>query len=195
MDFRKNIALEQVSNKDEKPDASSKFQNLLPISSDKFLKKLDDWGIEYKYFEHIPLKTVAASKSVQDMFLNSNEGGGHIKNLFLRDHKKNNILIITQQDALIDLKELQIKIGVGRLSFASPERLMEHLGVFPGAVTPFSMINDIQKNVILFMDSSLKDFKKIYAHPLVNDRTLELSVENLEIFFKKIDVFPQWINL
>ena len=60
VDFRKNIALEQVSNKYEKPDASSKFQNLLPISSDKFIKTLDDWGIEYKYFEHIPLKTVAA---------------------------------------------------------------------------------------------------------------------------------------
>jgi len=96
---------------------------------------------------------------------------------------------------LIDLKELQIKIGVGRLSFASPERLIERLGVFPGAVTPFSMINGIHKNVMLFMDSSLKDFKKIYAHPLVNDRTLELSFENLEIFFKKINVFPQWINL
>ena len=56
MDFRKKIDLEQDLNKNETPDASSKFQNLLPISSDKFIKTLDDWGIEYKYFEHIPFE-------------------------------------------------------------------------------------------------------------------------------------------
>ena len=195
MEIRKNITETNVFNKNELPDASSKFQNLLPISSDEFIKILDDWSIKYKYFEHIPLRTVKASKTVQDIFLNAEEGGGHIKNLFLRDHKKRNILIIAHQDTLIDLKNLQSTLGVGRLSFGSPERLMEHLGVFPGAVTPFSMINDVQKSVKLFIDKSLKDFKKIYAHPLVNDRTLELSFESLEIFFKKINVIPQWIKL
>ena len=193
--FKKDITEEKCSEENEEPDASSKFQHLLPISSDSFIKKLDDWSIKYKYFEHIPLRTVDASKSVQDIFLDADHGGGHIKNLFLRDHKKNNILIIAHQDTLIDFKNLQLKTGVGRLSFGSPERLMEHLGVFPGAVTPFSMINGIKKNVILFIDSSLKTYKKIYAHPLVNDRTLELSVESLEIFFKKINVLPRWINL
>ena len=195
MEIRKNITETNISNKNELPDASSKFQNLLPISSDEFIKILDDWSIEYKYFEHIPLRTVKASKTVQDIFLNAEQGGGHIKNLFLRDHKKRNILIIAHQDTLIDFKSLQSTLGVGRLSFGSPERLMEHLGVFPGAVTPFSMINDVQKSVKLFIDSSLKDFKKIYAHPLVNDRTLELSLESLEISFKKINVIPQWIKL
>ena len=193
--FKKDITEEKCSEENEEPDASSKFQHLLPISSDSFIKKLDDWSIKYKYFEHIPLRTVDASKSVQDIFLDADHGGGHIKNLFLRDHKKNNILIIAHQDTLIDFKNLQLKTGVGRLSFGSPERLMEHLGVFPGAVTPFSMINGKKKNVILFMDSLLKTYKKIYAHPLVNDRTLELSVESLEIFFKKINVLPRWINL
>ena len=167
----------------------------MPISSDAFIKKLDNWSIQYKYFEHVPLKTVNESKSVQDMFLSAEQGGGHIKNLFLRDHKKNNILIVAHQDALINLKKLQFKIGAGRLSFGSSIRLMEHLGVFPGAVTPFSMINGVHKNVVLFIDLSLKNFKKIYLHPLVNDRTLEITNENLEMFFKKINVIPQWINL
>ena len=129
------------------------------------------------------------------MFLSAEQGGGHIKNLFLRDHKKNNILIVAHQDALIDLKKLRFKIGAGRLSFGSSNRLMEYLGVYPGAVTPFSMINGVQKKVVLFMDLSLKNFMKIYAHPLVNDRTLEITVENLEMFFKKINVIPQWIKL
>ena len=70
------------------------FNTFLPISSDAFIKKLDNWSIQYKYFEHAPLRTVNESKSVQDMFLNAKQGGGHIKNLFLRDHKKNNILIL-----------------------------------------------------------------------------------------------------
>ena len=148
VEIRKNITETNVFNKNELPDASSKFQNLLPISSDEFIKILDDWSIKYKYFEHIPLRTVKASKTVEDIFLNAEQGGGHIKNLFLRDHKKRNILIIAHQDTLIDLKNLQSTLGVGRLSFVSPERLMEHLGVFPGAVTPFSMINGIHKNVV-----------------------------------------------
>jgi Ala-tRNA(Pro) deacylase len=57
------------------------------------------------------------------------------------------------------------------------------------------MINGVHKNVVLFIDLSLKNFKKIYLHPLVNDRTLEITNENLEMFFKKINVIPQWINL
>ena len=189
------ITQEKSFIKNKEPDASSDFQHLLPISSDAFIKKLDNWSIQYKYFGHVPLKTVNESKSVQDIFLSAEQGGGHIKNLFLRDHKKNNVLIVAHQDALIDLKNLQFKIGAGRLSFGSSNRLMEHLGVFPGAVTPFSMINGVQKKVVLFMDLSLKKFKKIYAHPLVNDRTLEITIENLEIFFKKINVIPQWIKL
>ena len=186
--------VEHTGNNDE-PNASSKFQNLLPISSDALIEMLDNWHIQYKCFEHVPLRTVQDSKLIQDMFLNDDQGGGHIKNLYLRDHKKNNILLVAQQDAQIDLKDLQSKLSMGRLSFGSQERLMEHLGVFPGAVTPFSMINGIKKNVKLFIDNSLKSYKQIYAHPLVNDRTIELSLEGLEIFFKKIQVFPEWIDL
>ena len=57
------------------------------------------------------------------------------------------------------------------------------------------MINGVHKNVILFMDLSLKNYKKIYMHLLVNDRTLEMTIENLEMFFKKINVIPHWIKL
>ena len=82
------ITQEKSFIKNKEPDASSDFQHLLPISSDAFIKKLDNWSIQYKYFEHIPLRTVKDSKSVQDIFLSAQKGGGHIKNLFLRDHKK-----------------------------------------------------------------------------------------------------------
>jgi Ala-tRNA(Pro) deacylase len=175
-------------------DASSKFEDSLPISSIQLMNKLDEWSISYKCHNHIPLKTVEDSKKHQSQFLNFENGGGHIKNLYLRDHKKNNILIVAEQNCLIDLKNLSKLIFKGRLSFGTPTRLMENLGVRPGAVTPFSMINDIKKNVDIFIDSKLKNCLKIYAHPLVNDKTLEISPKNLYIFFNKLGVTPKWID-
>ena len=175
-------------------DASSKYQNSLPVSSDHLLRQLDEWKITYKCYKHVPLKTVEESKKVQSKLLNFNEGGGHIKNLYLRDNKKRNFLIITEQDCKIDLRILKEKIGSGRLSFGSSERLMEYLGVRSGAVSPFSMIVGVTKNINLYIDKKLKSCLKIYAHPLVNDRTLELSLQNLELFFNKIGADPNWIE-
>ncbi len=176
-------------------DASSGFQDSLPITSDQLLKQLDDWGIGYVCHNHEPLATVEESKRIQDQFLNYSEGGGHIKNLYLRDHKKTNFLLITEQDCPVDLKILREILGSGRLSFGSPDRLMENLGVRPGAVTPLAMINGVKQNVRLFMDIKLKSCIKIYAHPLVNDRTLELSVENLDRFFRNVGATPSWIHV
>ena len=181
--------------KNEKQDASSLFQNTLPLSSDDLLDQLNKWNIEFRCYNHIPLKTVKESKLHQSQFLSYNEGGGHIKNLYLRDHKKNNILLIAEQDCLIDLKNISGVLGVGRISFGSPDRLFENLGVRPGAVTPFAMINGVKKNVRLFIDSKLKQCLKIYAHPLVNDRTIEISIKSLEKFFNKIEITPNWVNL
>ena len=176
-------------------DASSKYQDSLPISSDAILSLLDDWKISYTRTDHQPLRTVEDSKKVQNQFLSSENGGGHIKNLYLRDNKKRNILLVTEQDRQIDLKNVHLKLAVGRLSFGSPERLMENLGVRPGAVTPLSMIIGVQTEVRLFIDSDLKNCKQIYVHPLVNDRTLGITVEELQKFFDKIKVQPTWVDL
>ena len=176
-------------------DASSKYQDSLPISSDAILSLLDDWKISYTRTDHLPLRTVEDSKKVQHQFLSSENGGGHIKNLYLRDHKKRNILLVTEQDREIDLKNIHLKLAVGRLSFGSPKRLMENLGVRPGAVTPLSMIIGVQMEVRLFIDSDLKNCKQIYVHPLVNDRTLGMTIEGLQKFFKKIKLQPTWVNL
>ena len=108
MKIIKSITEEKISKNKQVPDASLKFQKLLPISSDAFIKKLDDWGIKYKFFEHIPLRTVEASKSIQDIFLNASEGGAHIKNLFLRDHKKTILKTLKNNINLRSLKVLEI---------------------------------------------------------------------------------------
>ena len=167
----------------------------LPISSNQLLKQLDEWKIIYKHFTHEPLISVYESKLIQEKLFGNNKENGHIKNLYLRDKKKNNILFVAHQDAVIDLKLLAEKMNMGRLSFGSKERLMENLGVLPGAVSPFAMINGVKNNVTIFLDTKLKSYKRIFAHPLENNQTLEITFDQLEKFFKKINVTPHWIDL
>ena len=176
-------------------DASSKFQDSLPVSSDSLLETLKHWSISYNLFEHVPLRTVEDSKKVEGIFISTQNGGGHVKNLYLRDKKKKNILLVAEQDQAIDLKRLSKNLNFSNLSFGSPERLMQNLGVRPGAVTPLSMINGVNNNVSLFMDKALRNKIVIYVHPLVNDRTIEMTIENLEKFFSKIGVNFEWIDL
>ena len=167
----------------------------LPISSNDLLQQLDEWKIIYKHFTHEPLFSVNESKLQQEKLFGNNKENGHIKNLYLRDKKKNNILFVAHQDAVIDLKLLAEKMNMGRLSFGSKERLMENLGVLPGAVSPFAMINGVKNNVTIFLDTKLKSYKRIFAHPLENNQTLEITFDQLEKFFKKIFVTTYWIDL
>ena len=175
-------------------DASSKFQASLPVSSDYLIQKFRELGIAFEVFEHEAVKTVAESKKVEKLFLSSANGGGHIKNLFLRDAKKKNILLVASQDTKIDLKMIANLINCKRLSFGSSDRLFDELGVRTGAVTPFSMITGVKNSVELFMQSKLRECKLLYAHPLVNDRTVSISIENLTKFMKEIGVRINWVN-
>jgi len=175
-------------------DASSRYQESLPTSSDTLLNLLEIWKIPYTRTDHVPLRTVEESKKVQDKFLSTENGGGHVKNLFLRDNKKKNILLVLEQDRQINLKTLHLKLSTGRLSFGSADRLMEYLGVKPGAVTPLSMINGAEKGVQLFIDAELKSCKQIYVHPLVNDRTLGIKPSDLMTFFDNLKVQPIWLD-
>ena len=80
-------------------DASSKYQDSLPISSDAIMEQLDNWGIAFTRSDHVPLRTVEQSKKVQGQFLSSEQGGGHVKNLYLRDNKKRNVLLVAEQQS------------------------------------------------------------------------------------------------
>ena len=170
------------------PDASSLFQESLPIHPDILISQLESLEITIEQFKHPALKTVSDSKLYRHNMLTKNEGGGHIKNLYLRDHKKNNYLVVAQEDKNIDLKELGILIKSGRLSFGSAVRLFENLGVRPGAVTPLSMVTGVHNGVKVFVDEELLEVKKIYMHPLVNDYTISITPGELDIYLDYLGV-------
>ncbi|MEM7295227.1 MAG: prolyl-tRNA synthetase associated domain-containing protein [Pseudomonadota bacterium] len=174
-------------------DASSVFADSLPVPPSELYAQLDAEGVSYRLFEHVPLRTVEDSKQVEHLFGPRRPGHIHIKNLYLRDRKKRNYLVVLEQDYDLDLKGLGDRIGAGRLSFGSAERLFEYLGVRPGAVTPLAMITGVKTGVTLWMDPALKNSETVYPHPLVNDRTLAMTGVDLRRFLESLGVEINWL--
>lgn len=174
-------------------DASSAYQDSLPISSDALLKQLDDWGIAYRLHTHVPLRTVEDAKSVEGEFMVPGENALRLKNLYLRDKKKRNYLVTLQQDREIDLKSLGAELGADNLSFGSADRLLENLGIRPGAVSPLAMITGSEKGVTFYMDAQAQEADVIYMHPLVNDRTVAMTRDDVMAFFEKTGVAVNWV--
>ena len=136
---------------------------------------LDELGIKVTTRDHAPLFTVADSQALRGVI-----AGGHTKNLFLKDKKDSFFLVTVDEEAEVDLKQIHHLIGAsGRVSFGKPEALMELLGVIPGAVTVFGLINDSEKRVKVVLDSALMENAVINAHPLTNEATTSIGREDL----------------
>ena len=149
-----------------------------PVTPDALYAIFEQLNIPVIRHDHPPLRTVEDSRQYRgDM------EGGHAKNLFLRDRKKKNFLIIAEEDQPIDLKSMATAMGTDRLSFGSPDRLMEYLGVIPGSVTPFSVINDPDHRVTVYFDKTLADMERANFHPLTNDQTVTIAIADLIRFF------------
>ena len=176
-------------------DASSAYQDTLPLHPDSLLAKLDELGLAYQSFTHPPLRTVADSKHFRDELLTSEQGGGHIKNLYLRDKKKRNFLAVIQEDKEVDLKNLATALEANRLSFGSEERLLDTLGVRPGAVTPLAMMYGSTKQVTFAIDKDIISAKQVYMHPLVNDRTIGMSGACLLDFLAAFSITPIMLDI
>ena len=170
-------------------DASSAFKDSLPTTPESLIEKLESLDIAFTVHHHPPLRTVEDSKEYRD-----NMPGMHLKNLYLRDKKKRNYLIVAEEDRMIDLKSLHSTIGSDRLSFGSADRLFEMLGVRPGAVSPFTLINDTEHRVSLSIDAELMTADSLYFHPLVNDMTLGVTPEGLSRFLADTGHQSQIIN-
>jgi len=174
-------------------DTSPEALNQIPLSSDALLAQLDAWGLGYVLHEHVALRTVEEAKQVEADLEVPGEKALRVKNLYLRDKKKRNYLVTLEQDRKIDLKELGAELGVGKLSFGSADRLMQNLGVLPGAVTPLSMINGVGNAVTFYMDAAAQQADVIYMHPLVNTRTVGMARADLMAFFERVGCDVNWV--
>ena len=159
------------------------------LSPQQLLSRLDELGIAHRTVEHPPVFTVEEAKA-----LRGNLPGHHIKNLFLRNKKEEMWLIVALEDRAIDLKRLGERLGAGKFSFGSPDRLRRYLGVEPGSVTPLSAINDADHRVRVVLDRALAEGGPINAHPLVNTMTTAVSLADLLRFFAATGHTPEWLD-
>jgi Ala-tRNA(Pro) deacylase len=140
--------------------------------------RLQELGIAVMRHEHPPVATVdEAEKHWADI------DATHCKNLFLRNQKGTRYyLVIVKHSKRADLRALADQIGDGKLSFASPDRLMTCLGLTPGSVSPFGLIHDSEHQVRVILDRDLKSAQRVSFHPNINTVTLTLAFADFEKF-------------
>ena len=162
-----------------------------PVARESLLQFLKDCGFDTITQEHPPLFTVEDSK-----LLRGELEGGHTKNLFLKDKKGSYFLLTAQENSTVNLKTLHKLLGgSSRFSFGNAEMMQELLGVTPGAVTAFGIINDRQGKVTFAMDRTLLEHSKINCHPLTNDATTTLKCEDLLAFARLCGHDPLIVDL
>ncbi len=156
-------------------------QNDLPTSPQALLALFDNLGITYDLSHHRAVYTVEESEDVDKAI-----PGTHCRNMFLRDKKKVMFLLSLANKTLVDLKKLENLLECGRISFGSPDRLWSNLGVRPGSVCPFSIINDTEKNVMLILDEWMMAQPRVNFHPLVNTMTVGMTPADIVKFLDHI---------
>ena len=154
-------------------------------------EKLAALGIETKTVRHPAVFTVEESRE-----LDFGIPGGHTKNLFLKDAKGRLFLIVAHSDTRVDLKRLPKRLGCARLSFGKPPLLQEVLGVEPGSVTAFAVMNDEkQRRVSVIVDEALMKHDLINCHPLVNTATTSIRRDDLLCFLRETGHEPEILSL
>jgi len=163
----------------------------MPKTSAELFDFLDTLGIETTTVKHPPLFTVAQSQQLRGEI-----AGAHTKNLFLKDKKDQFFLLTLGEDDVVDLKTVDKLIGAAsRVSFGKPEAMLELLGVTPGAVTSFGLINDSGHRVTFVLEAGLAKADIINAHPLTNEATTSIAAADLMRFAEATGHKPLVLNL
>jgi Ala-tRNA(Pro) deacylase len=152
--------------------------------------RLKELGIVATTVEHEAVFTVAQSEGLRDSL-----PGAHTKNLFLTDKDSSALLVVAKDDTRVDLKALAKRLDLGRLSFGKPELLWALLGVTPGSVTPFALINDKHARVAVVVDAALLDSTEVNFHPLENTATTRIASADLMRFIRACGHEPKVMAL
>ena len=159
-------------------------------SEDDLMRRFAELGIATVTHRHPPLFTVEESRS-----LRGDLPGGHCKTLFLKDKKARFWLVVALEDQTLNLKTLHKTIGAARLSFGNAELLWQVLGVRPGSVTPFALINDAEVRVSVVLDRAMLTHDPLNYHPLHNEATTALAPAGLLGFIRACGHAPQIVDL
>jgi len=163
----------------------------VPLTPQQLLDHLAAKSLAVATVSHPAVFTVAQSSAVTAAI-----PGGHTKNLFVKDKKDNYYLIVAEGSARIEMNRIHPLIGArSRLSFGSAQKLMEYLGVEPGSVTAFAVINDKGGRVEVIVDEPLLRHDIINCHPLTNTMTTTISRQNLLEFLKQAGHEPRILAL
>ena len=152
---------------------------------DELFALFAELGIDQRTVEHPAVFRVGEGEAIKAAL-----PGGHTKNLFLKDSKGQLWLVSALQDTQIDLKAMPNVIGSARLSFGSPDAMASALGVTPGSVTAFALINDAGHAVRFVLDAALADADPVNFHPLVNTATTAISQADFRRFLAALGVEP-----
>jgi Ala-tRNA(Pro) deacylase len=148
-----------------------------PATPADLFERLDSLGIEVSTMGHPPVFTVEEAKALRGEI-----EGCHTKNLFLRNKKGRMWLLVCLEDRAINLKEVAGRLNAGRLSFGSADRLAQYLGVIPGAVTPFAIVNDKSNSVKVAVDKAILEQGPLNFHPLDNAQTTSIGAKDFLTF-------------
>jgi len=162
----------------------------MSLTREELMSRFASLEIAVTTVEHEAAYTVAQSSAI-DIPL----PGAHTKNLFLKDDKGTLVLVIAKSTTKTDLKYLSRQIGAGRFSFGSAELLMSVLGVTPGSVTAFAVVNDVERRVSVVFDRELMSYDSVNCHPLQNTATTNIARDDLLRFIRATGHEPRVMDL
>ena len=157
----------------------------------KLYQLLDHLKIGFEYIEHPPAPTIEIARQYW-----AGHDANHCKNLFFRNHKGDrHYLVILDFNSDMDIHAIEKMLKQGKLSFASPKRMEKYLGVQPGSVTPFGLMNDTGHHVTLFLDRNLQNATRLSFHPCINTASLIITRDDFLRFLDHTATPYQWIEL
>lgn len=148
-------------------------------------------GIEYSFYEHPEAPTIEIASQYWRA-----DGSKHCKNLFFRNHKGNrHYLVVFDSAQSLAIHDLEQRLKQGKLSFASEQRMERYLGLKPGSVSPFGLINDTENHVHLFLDENLLNYPSLSFHPNDNRATVVISQEMFAKYLKEVGNSFEYLTL
>jgi|TARA_R110002072_G_scaffold203274_1_gene361269 Ala-tRNA(Pro) deacylase len=162
----------------------------MPATPEDLLARLDALGIIHETYHHVPVFTVEEAQEHTGHI-----PGGHCKNLFLKDRNGDLYLVVCLQETAVDLKAFRPLVGAKNLSFGKPDLLYDTLGVEPGSVTPFALINDTEQAVRVVLEEKMMTCEHLNYHPLINSMTTRITPVALDAFIRACGHQPRVLEL